>query len=70
MMVREILELSVYVGLRAEHMLMMLESRVLRKVYGLKREDVNGNRGVSIIWISKCYLGDHIKNSERAGACG
>jgi hypothetical protein len=35
--------LPVCVGLREEHALMMLESRVLRKIHGPKREEVNGD---------------------------
>lgn len=39
-----IIVLSVGVGLRDEHTLMMLESRVLMKIYRPKREEVNGYR--------------------------
>ena len=57
--------------LRTKHGLKVFESRVLRKVFGPKRDEVN-RRMESTAWsafFTKFHLGDEIKKNEIGGPC-
>jgi hypothetical protein len=70
------------VTLREEHRLRVFENRVLRWLFGPKRDGVTGKwrklhneelndlySSPNIIWVTKYYLGDQIKKNEVGGAC-
>jgi hypothetical protein len=45
--------------LRKEHMLRVLESRVLRKIYGPKRDEITGNGENYTMWSSVIFTAHH-----------
>jgi hypothetical protein len=62
--------------LREKHLFTLFESRVLRKIFGPKRDEVSGewrrlhNEELYGIYSSlNMYLGDKIRNNEMSGAC-
>ena len=64
--------------LREERRLRVLEDRVLRKKFRLKRKEATGewrilhNEGLYDMYLllTKCYSGDHLEKNEMSGACG
>jgi hypothetical protein len=60
--------------LREEHRLRVFESRVLRRIFGPKRDEVTGewrrlhNEELNDLYITKYYSGNQIKE-EVGGAC-
>ena len=58
--------------LREEHRLMVLENRVLRRIFGLKRAVNSSGEGYVKYYIVTCitkYLGGQIKKNEIGGTC-
>jgi hypothetical protein len=50
------------------------ENRLLRRIFGPKRDGVTGerrrlNNELNELYYSKYYLGDQIKKNEMGGAC-
>jgi hypothetical protein len=65
------------VTLREEHRLRVFENRVLRRIFGPKRDEVTGewrklhNEELNDLYSSTMhYLGDQITKNEMGGACG
>jgi hypothetical protein len=64
------------VTLREEHRLRAFENRVLRGIFGSKRDEVTGrqrklhNGELHIFTHHQILLGDQIKKNEVGGACG
>jgi len=62
--------------LREERGLRVFEKRVLRKIFGPKKDEVTeGGRRLhskglnDLYWLTKYYSGDQIKKNEMVGAC-
>jgi hypothetical protein len=55
--------------LREEHRLRVFENRVLRRIFGSKRNKVTGEWRRLHDGITKYYSGDQIKKNEVGGAC-
>jgi hypothetical protein len=61
--------------LREEHRLRVYENRVLRRIFGTKREEIAGgwrrlhNVELYNLYVSQCYSGDQIKEGEIGRAC-
>jgi hypothetical protein len=59
--------------LREEHRLRVFENRVLRRIFGPKRNEITGEwrrlHNEEHVLITKYYLGDQIKKNEVGGAC-
>jgi hypothetical protein len=66
-----------FLTLREEHRLRVYENRVLMRIFGLKRDEVEGDWGRLhneephdlYILLTKYNSGSKIKNSEMGGAC-
>ena len=64
-------------ALREEHRLRVFENRVLRRLFGPKRDKVTGelrklhNEELNDLHVllTKCYSSDQIKMNEMGGAC-
>jgi hypothetical protein len=64
------------VTLKTEHRLIVFNNRMLKNIFGPKREGVTGderkvpNEGLSwLILLSKYYLGDQIKDTKMGRLC-
>jgi len=61
--------------LREKHRLRVLENRVLRRIFGLKRDEVTGewrsagNEKRNDLYSTKYYSGDEIEKHEKGGTC-
>jgi hypothetical protein len=56
--------------LREECMLRVFENRVLRRIFGPKREEVTGEmRALCSVTVTKYYSGDQTKNNKMGSAC-
>jgi hypothetical protein len=59
--------------LRKEHRLRVFENRVLRRIFGPKRDEVTGDwrrlHKEELNDITKYYSGDQIEKNEVGGAC-
>jgi hypothetical protein len=63
--------LTWYLTLREEHTLTVFEKRVLRKIFGPKREEVTVEwRPLMIYTAHRIYFRDKIKKNEMRRACG
>jgi hypothetical protein len=63
-------------ALRVERRLRVFENRVLRRIFGLKRDERTGKwrrlrneELYAVVRLSNYYSGDQIKNTEIAWAC-
>jgi len=58
--------------LREEHRLRVFENRVLRRIFGPKRDKVTGEwRKLhnEVVFLAQYFLGDQIEKNEMGGAC-
>jgi hypothetical protein len=62
--------------LREEHRLMVFENRVLRRIFGQKRDEVTGEwrklnkEELQFVLIPRYYEADQVKENEVSGTCG
>ena len=57
--------------LREEHRLRLFESRVLRRIFGPKRDGVTEEwRKLHNVLLTQYFVGDKIEKNEMGGACG
>jgi hypothetical protein len=56
--------------LREGHRLRVFENRMLRKIFGHKRDEVTGSGEDYITWSFMICIHKQIKKNEMGGACG
>jgi hypothetical protein len=62
--------------LREECRLTVFENKVLRRIFGLKRDEVTGewrrlhNKELYALLLTKYHLGDEVKKTEMGRTCG